>query len=343
MVVPLETQERIVKQVEWYFSDENLLKDSFLMKHIHRNKLGFVSLKLVASFRKVKAISKDWRAVQASLLHSTLLELSEDKSKVRRLAPVPEVDYTHAIRSVIVKNYPDTQPNVQDIEKAFSKYGEVVLVRVLYPGKAIPLDVKPYRSKHPTIGKDLCILVEFESEEGAKKACERFISNQSWRDQVIATLLREADTNGSCNKKEKRITGEETHFLSTNKVTGFRNSRESSPSKTSKEAAMSKRKRKPLNQKGNATPVLGPKFLNPDHGKEKEYLSDSGYYAGSSYSPKPSPEPLRKFPSDQTMLSSRSHIRVNESRLIRQPLGPDGTKGFAITLNLPSIELSVSG
>jgi hypothetical protein len=50
--VPPELQQQIVEQVEWYFSDENLSKDSFLVKHIHRNKQGLVSLKLVASFRK---------------------------------------------------------------------------------------------------------------------------------------------------------------------------------------------------------------------------------------------------------------------------------------------------
>jgi len=31
------------------------------LKHVKKNKEGFVSLKLVASFRKIKKISKDWR------------------------------------------------------------------------------------------------------------------------------------------------------------------------------------------------------------------------------------------------------------------------------------------
>ncbi|KAG5678986.1 hypothetical protein PVAND_008596 [Polypedilum vanderplanki] len=53
--------EKIVEQVEFYFSNESLLKDAFLLKHVRRNKEGFVSLKLVSSFKRVRALTKDWR------------------------------------------------------------------------------------------------------------------------------------------------------------------------------------------------------------------------------------------------------------------------------------------
>ena len=37
-----ELIEKIVKQVESYFSDENLIKDEFVLKHIRRNRDGFI-------------------------------------------------------------------------------------------------------------------------------------------------------------------------------------------------------------------------------------------------------------------------------------------------------------
>lgn len=40
-------------QIEYYLSDENLEHDAFLLKHVRRNKLGFVSVKLLTSFKKV--------------------------------------------------------------------------------------------------------------------------------------------------------------------------------------------------------------------------------------------------------------------------------------------------
>ena len=54
-------------QVEFYFSDANITRDKFLLKHVRRNKEGFVSLKLVASFKRVKHLTTDWR--QASRSH----------------------------------------------------------------------------------------------------------------------------------------------------------------------------------------------------------------------------------------------------------------------------------
>ena len=44
---------QIVEQVEYYFSDGHILKDAFLLKHARRNRDGFISLKLITSFKKV--------------------------------------------------------------------------------------------------------------------------------------------------------------------------------------------------------------------------------------------------------------------------------------------------
>ena len=55
--------EKIVAQVEFYFGDANITKDKFLLKHVKRNKEGFVSLKLISSFKRVKHLTKDWRQV----------------------------------------------------------------------------------------------------------------------------------------------------------------------------------------------------------------------------------------------------------------------------------------
>lgn len=45
---------QIVEQVEFYFSDAHILKDAFLLKHARRNRDGFISLKLITSFKKVR-------------------------------------------------------------------------------------------------------------------------------------------------------------------------------------------------------------------------------------------------------------------------------------------------
>ena len=65
--------EKIVAQVEFYFGDANITKDKFLLKHVKRNKEGFVSLKLISSFKRVKHLTKDWRQVGIKYLNQKLI------------------------------------------------------------------------------------------------------------------------------------------------------------------------------------------------------------------------------------------------------------------------------
>lgn len=48
-----ELTQKITAQLENYLSNENLAEDAFLLKHVQRNKMGYVSLKLLTSFKKV--------------------------------------------------------------------------------------------------------------------------------------------------------------------------------------------------------------------------------------------------------------------------------------------------
>ncbi|KAG5848841.1 hypothetical protein ANANG_G00103700 [Anguilla anguilla] len=81
--------QKLVAQIEYYLSDENLEHDAFLLKHVRRNKMGFVSVKLLTSFKKVKHLTRDWRTTAYALRQSTLLELNEEGRKVRRRTLVP--------------------------------------------------------------------------------------------------------------------------------------------------------------------------------------------------------------------------------------------------------------
>jgi hypothetical protein len=81
-------ETRIVKQVESMFSDDHLAKDGFLLKHVRRRSDGFVSLKLVAGLRKVKQISKEFNVVVEALRKSSKVEVNSDGTKVRRVDPL---------------------------------------------------------------------------------------------------------------------------------------------------------------------------------------------------------------------------------------------------------------
>lgn len=197
-----ELRDRIIKQVEFYFSDANILKDAFLLKHVRRNKQGYVSIKLITSFKKVKSLTKDYRVVAYSLRHSDKLEVNDEGRKVRRKDPLPEWDETTPSRSVVVVNLPMENPSIENVAEMFSKCGEVSLIRILRPGKSVPQDVKKHATKHPEIGTTTCAVVEFEKHEAAQKSCETMNDAEDWRQGMRVVLL--AAQKKKENKKKDR-------------------------------------------------------------------------------------------------------------------------------------------
>lgn len=163
--------EKIVEQVEFYFSDDSLLKDAFLLKHVRRNKEGFVSLKLVSSFKRVRALVKDWRVVGVAIKRkSKKIELNDIETKIRRLDPLPLYDETTPSRTVVATNLPFDKLTIEKVSDIFSKCGEIALVRILRPNAPIPADVRQFVNKHPELQQNECALVEFTESSAARRA-----------------------------------------------------------------------------------------------------------------------------------------------------------------------------
>lgn len=169
-----ELIKRIVKQVESYFSDENLIRDEFMNKNLRRNKGGFINLKLVASFRKVKTITKDWRVVAHAIrIGSTKLEMNDNCSKIRRKQSLPPVDSSSKYsRTVIVIDLPSDKENIDEIFKDFSVFGPIGLIRVIKPKAAHPNHIKLLNYIHAHIdsaSQEMAIgTVEFNYQSDAE-------------------------------------------------------------------------------------------------------------------------------------------------------------------------------
>ncbi|KAM6231949.1 la-related protein 6-like [Spheniscus humboldti] len=173
---------RIVSQVEFYLSDENLAKDAFLLKHVQKNKMGFVSIKLLTSFKKVKYLTRDWRLTLYALQFSELLEVNEEGTKVRRRVPVPESLLSIPPSKLLLAwellpqeqdVLPPLQKNfLETITRMFSPFGAIASIRILRPGRKLPSDVRKYTSRFPELLSKCCALVEYESLESARRAFE---------------------------------------------------------------------------------------------------------------------------------------------------------------------------
>ncbi|XP_077419287.1 la-related protein 6a [Vanacampus margaritifer] len=183
---------KLVTQIEYYLSDENLEHDAFLLKHVRRNKLGFVSVKLLTSFKKVKHLTRDWRTTAFALRQSNLLELNDEGRKVRRKTAVP-VFASESLPSRMLllselQRWPELARLTENggsesgaaqqeqlmklLLKAFGTYGAIASVRVLKPGKDLPADLKRLSGRYAQLGTEECAIVEFEEVEAAIKANE---------------------------------------------------------------------------------------------------------------------------------------------------------------------------
>lgn len=189
-----ELIQKLVSQIEYYLSDENLEHDAFLLKHVRRNKLGFVSVKLLTSFKKVKHLTRDWRTTAYALKHSKILELNDEGRKVRRKSSVP-VFASESLPSRMLllsdlQRWPELAALAVDnggageggatqqeqlmklLLKAFGTYGAISSVRILKPGKDLPADLKRLSGRYSQLGAEECAIVEFEEVEAAVKAHE---------------------------------------------------------------------------------------------------------------------------------------------------------------------------
>merc|ERR1719507_2506999 len=60
--------EEITRQTELVFSDASLSKDTFLLKHVKRNKEGYINLKLlISAYKPIKRLTQDWRQIAFSI------------------------------------------------------------------------------------------------------------------------------------------------------------------------------------------------------------------------------------------------------------------------------------
>lgn len=152
---------KILKQVEFYFSDANLPRDKFLQEKI-KEKDGWVDLAVLVSFSRMKALSEDISVIADAVSKSAeLLEVNEEKTAVRRRTALPESQET-LMRSVYVKGFPESA-SLDELEAFFAGVSESVqAIRMRRH-----LDSKAFKGS---------VFVEFPSEEEAARVAALSLS-----------------------------------------------------------------------------------------------------------------------------------------------------------------------
>ncbi|BAF24310.1 la-related protein 6B [Oryza sativa Japonica Group] len=191
--IPEDVARRVVKQVEFYFSDVNLATTEHLMKFMIRDPEGFVPMSVVASFRKIRELVSERSALAAVLRTSAELVVSDDGKRVRRRVLFTEADAEEVQSRIVVAENLREEHRYPNLMKIFSAFGSVKSIRTCYPqggidgagtstGKASKIEMLFANKVHA--------FVEYETVEDAEKAVSEFSSGRSWRDGIrVRSLL----------------------------------------------------------------------------------------------------------------------------------------------------------
>ncbi|XP_014360764.2 la-related protein 7 [Papilio machaon] len=148
--------DNIIKQMEFYFSDANLSKDRYLNELV--NKDPYVPISEFLKFNKINSMTQEITDIAKALSHSTFLELSEDKLKVKRKTPL--LPYDVDARTVYVESIP-VKATQDWLKKVFSNYGHVAYI-----------SLPKFRNTQRIKGFGF---IEFEKPQEAQKCINAFI------------------------------------------------------------------------------------------------------------------------------------------------------------------------
>jgi len=188
--IPTPSQDvckKVVELIEFYLSDTNLAKDMFLLKHVSKHREGYVSVRLMTSYKKVKRVTKDWNIVSQSLKTSKMLELNEEGNKVRRCNPLPHHldEQTRSFRTILATNISKDESQMDHLADLFGQYGEMFALQLHKPGGRILDEVKQMEVTRPGVSEKICAIVEYEHVYCARQALRTINNNTDCNIEVL--------------------------------------------------------------------------------------------------------------------------------------------------------------
>jgi len=163
---------QITAALEYHLSDESLTHDLFLLKHIKRQPEGYVSLKLLTGYKRVKKLTRNWKVVVVAAKNSKTVQLNTAETRVKRIKPLPielAADLPSS-RSVVAHTIPTEIAKIETLAEVFSSHGSVSSIQIVKYGKTIPPELQAPLMQYLNNPTSICAIIEFEDVWGANKA-----------------------------------------------------------------------------------------------------------------------------------------------------------------------------
>ncbi|KAF8766290.1 hypothetical protein HU200_007806 [Digitaria exilis] len=310
VVLTDELRDQIVKQVEYYFSDENLPTDEFMLKYVKKNKKGFVPIEIIASFRRMKKLVQDITVIAAALRTSPKLVVSPDGKRVRRLHPLQHNELRDSKKStVLVENLPPGF-SLESIQEKFGTVGKIVNITIIDPEL---VKESSNAKKHDFVqSSKVHALVEYEAVDAAEKAVTALSDESNWRTGLKVRLLSKVP--GKHNKSSKE--NQDTVSKKNNQNQHLKEDQQTGSEKNSVTDSMESTKDKEnLNSAITTKTELQHQKSNPKGGRKGRYKGQGQIQQNTNKQGSSGSEPL--------------------SKPIPGPRMPDGTRGFTMGRGRP--------
>ncbi|KAI5331962.1 hypothetical protein L3X38_022089 [Prunus dulcis] len=294
-----DLKQKIIKQVEYYFSDENLPSDKHMLSLIKKNKEGFVPISVIASFRKMKKLIRNNSLIAAALRESSLLVVSSNGKKLKRLHPLPLPENRDAKCTVLVENLPEDH-SVENLKKIFGEAGNIKDVCILDP-HAIEASTKGSKAEK-LISNKLHALVEYDTVEAADKAVTTLNNEEDWRNGMRVKHLKQMGKYGQRKQAWRGFDSEKSSGNRTSDQTGGEENQNASEHHNDT--------RTPDDEDGERVPKEknGHRGRNRGQSGRQKYRVTNGFGHGTS---------------------SANH-GIEPSKPPPGPRMPDGTRGFTM-------------
>ncbi|EDQ85127.1 uncharacterized protein MONBRDRAFT_34421 [Monosiga brevicollis MX1] len=126
VAVPADLEKQIIRQVEYYFSDRNLPRDSFMQQKLKESKEGWIPLTVLLTFNRLKQLSEDPEVIAAAMqtVDDPLVEVSDDGTALRRAPTKPLEDQKDLNeRSIYAKGFDVEKLTIDYVQTWISSMG----------------------------------------------------------------------------------------------------------------------------------------------------------------------------------------------------------------------------
>uniref|UniRef100_A0A5B6ZFZ1 Putative la-related protein 6B n=1 Tax=Davidia involucrata TaxID=16924 RepID=A0A5B6ZFZ1_DAVIN len=322
-----ESTQKILNQVEYYFSDVNLATTDHLMRFINKDSEGYVPISVVASFKKIKALISSNSQLATILRNSAKLMVSEDGKKVRRQHPLTQSDMEELqSRIVVAENLPEDHCH-QNLMKIFSAIGSVKTIRTCQPQASnggASLASRLAKADSTLYSNKLHAFVEYESIELAEKAVAELNDEGNWRSSLrVRLFLRRTAKSAQARTKKAGHEGE-----------GREANYEEDDTSTSEPQQPSDKNLDDFSQQSDAQShdYAGEDYVNEEGGQRKGRGRGRGKGRGrAQYHHNNRGCHVGTPPSNNS-------VNVEQQIVAKQPPGPrmpDGTRGFSMGRGKP--------